>query len=66
MPKDAMTIDDFSFYNHKMWDYDFQTEFSCWLHQQKTAQRTCCLVGIRTQEKLQPLASYLSTGQRKV
>lgn len=50
MPKDAMTIDDFSFYNHKMWDYDFQTEFSCWLHQQKTAQRTCCLVGIRTQE----------------
>ena len=33
-----------------MWDYEFQTEFSSWLHQRKAAQRTCCLVGIRTQE----------------
>lgn len=50
MPKDAMTVHDFPFYNHKMWDYDFQTEFSRWLHKQKRATRTCCLVGIRTQE----------------
>ena len=33
-----------------MWDYDFQTGFSRWLHQQRKATRTCCLVGIRTQE----------------
>lgn len=33
-----------------MWDYDFQIEFSRWLHLQKAARRTCCLVGIRTQE----------------
>lgn len=50
MPKDAMTINDFPFYNRRMWDYDFQIDFSRWLHQQKTPQRTCCLVGIRTQE----------------
>lgn len=50
MPKNALTADDFSFYNRKMWDYDFQLEFSRWLHQQKSARRTCCLVGIRTQE----------------
>ena len=50
MPKDAMTINDFPFYNRRMWDYDFQIDFSRWLHQQKTPQRTCCLVDIRTQE----------------
>ena len=33
-----------------MWDYDFQVEFSRWLHMGKHARRTCCLVGIRTQE----------------
>lgn len=45
-----MTVDDFPFYNRRMWDYEFQTEFSRWLHQRKAARRTCCLVGIRTQE----------------
>lgn len=35
MPKDAMTISDFPFYNRQMWDYDFQLEFSRWLHLQK-------------------------------
>ena len=50
MPKDAMKVDKFPFYNWKMWDYDFQIEFSRWLHLQKAARRTCCLVGIRTQE----------------
>ena len=50
MPMDAMTLQDFPFYNTRMWDYDFQIEFSRWLHEQKKATRTCCLVGIRTQE----------------
>lgn len=50
MPKDAMKVDKFPFYNRKMWDYDFQIKFSRWLHLQKAARRTCCLVGIRTQE----------------
>ncbi len=50
MPEGAMTVDDFPFYNRRMWDYEFQTEFSRWLHQRKAARRTCCLVGIRTQE----------------
>ena len=50
MPKDAMKVDKFPFYSRKMWDYDFQIEFSRWLHLQKAARRTCCLVGIRTQE----------------
>lgn len=50
MPKDAMKVDKFPFYNRKMWDYDFQIEFSRWLHLQKAARRICCLVGIRTQE----------------
>ena len=50
MPEGAMTVDDFPFYNRRMWDYEFQLEFSRWLHQRKAARRTCCLVGIRTQE----------------
>lgn len=50
LPEDAMTLHDFPFYNSRMWDYDFQVEFSRWLHRKKNAGRTCCLVGIRTQE----------------
>ena len=33
-----------------MWDYEFQMRFAQWLHQKKDAVRTCCLIGIRTQE----------------
>ena len=40
----------FDFFNEEMWDYEFQILFASWLHQKKQAQRTCCLVGIRTQE----------------
>lgn len=50
MPEEAMTLHDFPFYDTRMWDYDFQVEFSRWLHAHKKALRTCCLVGIRTQE----------------
>lgn len=50
MPANAMTVHDFPFYDARMWDYDFQVEFSRWLHARKDAGRTCCLVGIRTQE----------------
>jgi predicted phosphoadenosine phosphosulfate sulfurtransferase len=35
-----------------MWDYEFQDKFSLWLHKKKQAGKTCCLVGIRTQESL--------------
>jgi len=35
-----------------MWDYDLQERFSAWIHSHKKANKTCCLVGIRTQESL--------------
>lgn len=50
LPTDALTVGDFPFYNKQMWDYDFQEEFSHWLHRKKKAGRTCCLIGIHTQE----------------
>lgn len=50
LPGDALTAGDFPFYDRRMWDYDFQTAFSRWLHERNGATRTCCLVGIRTQE----------------
>lgn len=40
------------FFVKGMWDYDLQNKFSFWIHNQKNAKRTCCLVGIRTQESL--------------
>lgn len=50
MPKHVMTVKDFPFYRENMWDYEFQLKFAAWLHERKNAVRTCCLVGIRTQE----------------
>lgn len=50
MPKNAMTIKDFPELKPETWDYDFQLYFAQWLHKKKKAIRTCCLVGIRTQE----------------
>ena len=47
MPKNCYKKEDFPFYNEEMWDYTFQTSFASWYH-----KRTCCLVGIRTQESL--------------
>ena len=50
MPNDATTADNFPGFKPEMWDYDFQLYFASWLHEKKKAIRTCCLVGIRTQE----------------
>ena len=50
MPANSYTKKDFLFYNHEMWDYDFQVLFAQWYHQLRKAEKTCCLVGIRTQE----------------
>jgi predicted phosphoadenosine phosphosulfate sulfurtransferase len=35
-----------------MTDYEFQEKFAEWYHAIKGAKRTCCLIGIRTQESL--------------
>ncbi|MEG2238659.1 MAG: DUF3440 domain-containing protein [Bacteroidales bacterium] len=51
-PKECYTQEDFPFYTPEMWDYEFQVKFSQWLHQKKGARRSCCLIGIRTQESL--------------
>ncbi|CDN30327.1 Co-activator of prophage gene expression IbrA [Mucinivorans hirudinis] len=50
LPEKCYTAKDFEFFDEQMWDYDFQCRFGLWLHQIKNAKRTCCLVGIRTQE----------------
>ncbi|MDR3117897.1 MAG: DUF3440 domain-containing protein [Mediterranea sp.] len=50
MPKDCYRKEDFPFFTADMWDSDFYILFSQWHHFQKKAQKTCCLVGIRTQE----------------
>ena len=52
IPEGAYTRKDFPFFSRRMWDYDFQRNFARWLHRYKKAKRTCCLVGIRTQESL--------------
>lgn len=49
-PQGSYTENDFPFFNRELWDYDFQMLFAEWYHQIKKAGRTCCLVGIRTQE----------------
>ena len=50
MPENSLCIEDFPFYDENMWDYQFQLKFAEWLHEKKDAGRTCCLIGIRTQE----------------
>lgn len=51
-PLECMIKEDFPFYSEDMWDYEFQIKFAEWLHKKNDAVRTCCLVGIRTQESL--------------
>jgi len=52
LPKNCLQDKDFDFYKENMWDYEFQEKFSQWIHEKKDAKKTCCLVGIRTQESL--------------
>jgi predicted phosphoadenosine phosphosulfate sulfurtransferase len=40
----------FDWFAKGMWDYDFQDKFIEWNHKTNKAKKTCCLVGIRTQE----------------
>jgi predicted phosphoadenosine phosphosulfate sulfurtransferase len=50
IPSGSYMKEHFPFYKEEMWDYDFQTLFAQWYHRLKKARKTCCLVGIRTQE----------------
>jgi predicted phosphoadenosine phosphosulfate sulfurtransferase len=52
LPNNIHHMRHFPFYKPSMWDYEFQEQFSNWLHKKKNAKKTCCLVGIRTQESL--------------
>ncbi|MDR0427584.1 MAG: DUF3440 domain-containing protein [Dysgonamonadaceae bacterium] len=50
MPANCYTEKDFPFYDPDMWDSEFYILFAQWCHRLKNAKKTCCLVGIRTQE----------------
>lgn len=54
MPAECINEDnhDFKWFKKEMWDYELQERFGKWLHMRKGAKKTCCLVGIRTQESL--------------
>ncbi len=52
MPAGCFTRRDFPFFKDDMWDYEFQNCFAEWLHARSGAARTCCLIGIRTQESV--------------
>jgi len=52
LPDNCLQKEDFPFFTDDMWDYEFQNKFGLWLHNKKNAKRTCCLIGIRTQESL--------------
>lgn len=62
MPEGVYRDKDFPFFSRRMWDYDFQRSFARWLHREKKAKRTCCLVGIRTQESLNRWRTLNSKG----
>lgn len=65
MPQNAYTWKDFPFYSRRMRDYEFQRWFARWYHKQKKAKRTCCLVGIRTQESLNRWRTLHYKGARR-
>lgn len=50
MPAGSYQKKDFPFYSPKIWDSEFYILFAQWYHLLKNAKKTCCLVGIRTQE----------------
>lgn len=51
-PENCLEEGDFDFFDTRMWDYEFRERFGLWLHKRIGAKKTCCLVGIRTQESL--------------
>lgn len=52
LPTVCHTSTDFDFFNENIWDYDFQAKFGDWIHKRNSAEKTCVLIGIRTQESL--------------
>lgn len=52
LPNRAFTSEDFDYYDEMMFDYEFQRKFSQWHHQRNHAQKTCILIGLRTEESL--------------
>ena len=54
MPADCINESNcqFEWFHKNMSDYELQERFSAWIHATKKAKRTCCMVGIRTQESL--------------
>lgn len=54
LPKESINLSnhEFPWFIQGMWDYDLQVKFSQWYHEKKNAKKTCCLVGIRTDESL--------------
>lgn len=42
----------FDWFVKGMWDYELQVKFADWVHKKHGSKKTCCLVGIRTQESL--------------
>jgi predicted phosphoadenosine phosphosulfate sulfurtransferase len=49
---------DFDFTKENMWDYDFKKKIVMVLQKNKL-KKTCCLVGIRTQESLNRWKQYI-------
>ena len=54
IPRDSINESnhEFEWFHKNISDYELQERFSKWLHSRNSAKRTCCLVGIRTQESL--------------
>lgn len=54
LPKESINLSnhEFPWFKKGMWDYDLQVKFSQWIHKKKNANKTACLVGIRTDESL--------------
>ena len=54
LPKNSINESNhkFDWFVKGMRDYDLQERFATWYHKKNNATKTCCLVGIRTQESL--------------
>ena len=54
LPKDSVNESNnpLDFFVKGMWDYELQQKFGLWFHEKNKGKRTCCLVGIRTDESM--------------